>query len=115
MNYNPNNEYVRVMCRLEHLVHGQEISVEPLKSAYRTAQMFGTIRLTCTNKEGVRVTVAIQGALRCLDGFGNEKTLVVSCDEEGFIFKLPKLRIIENLKKNGYSKEDIERIMSKDV
>lgn len=113
--HTPRNQYVSVKAHLTPLKHGQEIHVEDLRNALETAVILKEDWLHCFNKTGEERWVEVRGTLAHLRGFTDARTLVVSCDGNGFMFHLTKEQKRANLRKIGYTPEKIEDMLAGDV
>lgn len=109
------NAYVKTVANLELIKHGQEINVSQMKIAYQYALMYGTLFLRCLNDKGTISRVSVHSALKCLEGFGGVNKLIVCCDDNGFIFTLPKSEKRKNLLKCGYTEDEAAKLLIDDL
>lgn len=116
---NFHNQYAEVkivpVAKLVTLKHGQEVHRTNLILAFENAMQAGISKFTCINDKQERRSVEILGALRCLTSIPEAITLVVSCDRNGFIFKLTKSQRKMNLLKNGRTEEKADELLKDDL
>ncbi|NCB03092.1 MAG: hypothetical protein EOM67_13145 [Spirochaetia bacterium] len=116
---NFHNQYAETksipVVKLVTLKHGQEVHRTNLILAFESAMQAGVSKFMCINDKQERRSVEISGALKCLSAIPEARTLVVSCDKNGFIFKLTKSQKKMNLLKNGRTEEKADELLKDDL
>lgn len=114
MNFRNEYGYAKTIPQgaLRTLQHGQEIRVSAFRKALENVKTAGVTKVRCYNDKNTFVcSIFIGDALKCIQGWGAVKTLVVSCTDSGFNFTLPKEQKRANLIKNGYSPEKADELL----